>query len=215
MKHALLTLAFILSPALAFAGTNGDAPAPVKLSAKDQVEVTRIQAYLNNLKNISADFMQVTDQGGMMTGKIAIQRPGKMRVTYDAPSKDFIVADGGTVHIWDDELKSQTNVDEGSSLAEFILRDPIHLSGDVTLTKLEHFPAKIEMTLVQTDDPASGSLTLIFEDKPLKLRQWRVIDPQGHTTGVNLQNMREDVSFPASTFTFTPPSFGKGGGASK
>ena len=213
MKTYLLALALLISPSLAFAAEGGVTPA--KLSAKEQVEVTRIQEYLNNLKNISADFLQVTDQGGMMTGKISIQRPGKMRVVYDAPSKDFIVADGDNVHIWNDELQSQTNVEEGSSLAEFILRDPVHLNGDVTITKLQHYPAKIEVTLVQTDDPASGSLTLVFEDKPLKLRQWKVLDPQGHTTGVNLQNMREDVSFSSSTFSFTAPSFGKGGGARK
>ena len=67
---------------------------PAALSADDRADVQRIEAYLNNLKSISADFMQVDDSGQMMRGSIAIQRPGKMRVTYDAPSKDFIVADG-------------------------------------------------------------------------------------------------------------------------
>ncbi len=185
---------------------------PATLGAEDQNDINRLESYLNELKSISANFMQIDDQGGVMHGTIAIKRPGKMRVTYDPPSKDFIVADGETVHIWNDDLKSQTNVDEASSLAEFILRDPIKLTGkDVIITSLKHYPAKIEITLLQANDPGSGQLTLIFEDNPLLLRQWRVIDAEGRSTGVNLENEQMDVSFSPSTFSFVPPSFGKSG----
>ena len=183
------------------------------LTAADHRDIERIETYLNDLHSITADFLQVDDTGGMMHGKIAIQRPGKMRVTYDPPNKDFIVCDGDMVHIWNEDLKAQTNVEQGSSLAEFILRDPIKLAGDVTVTSFKRFPAKIEVTLAETKDPAAGSLTLVFEDYPLLLRQWKVLDPQGHLTGVNLENEREGVTFPASTFIFVPPNFGKGGKA--
>ncbi len=179
------------------------------LSTRDQSDLTRIETYLNGLKNVSARFLQVDDAGGLMHGSLSIARPGKMRVTYDAPNKDFIIADGSFVHIWNDDLKSQTNVEQGSSLAEFILRDPVRLGGDVTVTQIKHFPAKIEITLVQATDSAAGSLTLVFEDSPLRLRQWRVVDPQGQTTGVNLENMREDASFRPSEFVFVPPNFAK------
>jgi len=182
---------------------------PVHLTAQDKADLGRIEDYLNHLKNISADFLQVDDAGGILRGELAISRPGKMRVNYNPPNKDFIIADGSFVHIWNDDLKAQTNVEQGSSLAEFILRDPVKLSGDVTVTKIEHFPAKLEVTLVQSDDPGAGSLILVFEDKPLKLRQWKVIDAQGHMTGVSLENMSEGTVFPSNTFFFVPPNFSK------
>jgi outer membrane lipoprotein-sorting protein len=178
------------------------------LSAQDRADINRIEFYLNDLKNIAADFLQIDDRGGMLHGKLEIQRPGKMRATYDPPSADFIIADGDQVHIWNGELKSQTSVEEGSSLANFILRDPIRLGGDVTIVKFQRMPAKLELTLAQTKDPGAGSLTLIFEDHPLILRQWRVVDAQGRTTGVNLENERMDVSFPENNFKFIPPNFG-------
>ncbi len=211
-----LILPFFALLALSYPATAKDAGSKaveIKFSAQDRNDIARIEDYLNGLHSISADFMQIDEQGGMMRGKIAIQRPGKMRVTYDVPNKDFIVCDGDWVHIWNEDLKSQTNVEQGSSLAEFILRDPIKLSGDVTITSFKRYPAKIELTLSETDDPATGSLTLVFEDHPLLLRQWKVLDPQGHLTGVNLENQRADVEFPASTFRFVPPNFGKGGKA--
>ncbi|HEU0117000.1 MAG TPA: outer membrane lipoprotein carrier protein LolA [Alphaproteobacteria bacterium] len=204
-----LVLAFLfLVLALPAMAADDKATAPMQMDDKERFDLTRIEDYLNGLKSISADFLQIDDRGGIMRGTIQIQRPGKMRVNYDPPSKDFIIADGSNVHIWNDELKEQTNVDEGSSLAEFILRDPVKLSGDVVVTSFKRFPAKLEITLVQKGDPAAGKLTLIFEDQPLKLRQWRVLDPQGHTTGVNLENTREGVTFPAKTFQYIPPNFG-------
>ncbi|MDX2028664.1 MAG: outer membrane lipoprotein carrier protein LolA [Alphaproteobacteria bacterium] len=208
MRYLILALFLCLSPVAALAA-QVETTKPLKLSAQDRADIDRIETYLNALKSISADFMQIEDNGGIMRGTIAIQRPGKMRVTYDAPSKDFIVADGSMVHIWNDELQSQTNVEQGSSLAEFILRDPVKLSGDVTITKFERFPAKMELTLMEANDPAAGQLTLIFEDHPLILRQWRVMDPQGRTIGVNLENQKMDVSFKESTFNFVAPNFGK------
>jgi len=182
---------------------------PAHLTDRDRSDIARLQTYLNELKSVSADFMQINDMGEMRHGQIAIERPGKMRVTYAPPSKDFIVADGSMVHIWDAEMKQQTNVPVGSSIAEFILRDPIKLDGDVTVTRFARYPAKMELSLTSTKEPGEGELTLVFEDKPLKLRQWRVLDAQGRTTGVNLENAREGTSFPSGTFNFIAPNFGK------
>ena len=211
MKKLLLLIALGLAPLLSLSPACAAEPAaaPYTLTAQDKKDLPRIEDYLNGLKNISADFLQIDDAGGIMRGALAISRPGKMRVTYNPPSKDFIIADGSFVHIWNEDLKAQTNVEQGSSLAEFILRDPVKLHGEVTVTKVERFPAKLEVTLVQSNDPGAGSLTLVFEDKPLKLRQWKVVDPQGRMTGVSLENMSDGAVFPANTFIFTPPNFGK------
>lgn len=207
MKKLFLLMLLCLAPLAARADSSA-AQTPAAMPPQAIADLSRIEAYLNGLKNISADFLQVDDAGGIMRGEIAISRPGKMKVTYNT-NKDFIIADGSFVHIWDDQLQSQTNVEQGTSLAEFILRDPVRLHGEVTVTKFRKWPTKLEVTLVQTDDPGAGSLTLVFEDKPLKLRQWKVIDPQGHETGVNLENMSEGMVFPSSTFVFVPPTFDK------
>lgn len=203
-----LALTLLAPPAIAAQEAVGNIPHAAQLSSADRALLSRIETYLNNLKSVSADFLQINDSGNMRHGKIMIQRPGKMRVAYDPPSKDLIVADGTLVHMWDDELKQQSNVPEGSSLASFILRDPIKLSGDVTVTALEHRAATIEVTLVSKDDPGEGQLTLIFEDKPLQLRQWRVLDAQGRTTGVSLENAREGVTLDSNLFNFVAPTFG-------
>ncbi|MDD3181816.1 MAG: outer membrane lipoprotein carrier protein LolA [Alphaproteobacteria bacterium] len=215
MKHLILISTILLglaSATPAFAN-DGDKAAlkPAKLSAAERADVVRIESYLNDLKSVGANFLQVNESGALRHGAISIQRPGKMRVVYDPPDKDFIVADGSFVNIWDDEMKQQTSVPVGSSIAEFILRENIKLSGDIVITRYARYPAKIELSLVSAKEPGDGELTLIFEDRPLKLRQWRVLDPQGRTTGVNLENAHEGVTFPENTFVFISPNLGKSG----
>lgn len=180
-------------------------PPSASVVAQDKEDIARVESYLNHLKSLSADFIQVNDRGAIRYGVIAIERPGKMRVMYNPPDKDFIVADGSEMHIWDGETREESSISLGSTLADFILRDPIHLSGDVTVTKVVRSPAKLEITLRSTDDSGEGQLSLAFEDKPFKLRQWRVVDAQGSTTSVSFENSREGVSFPENTFNFAPP----------
>jgi len=216
-KHILLILVALALGAVAQPALCAEQPAvtPAKLTAAEQSDIARIESYLNELKSVGANFMQVNDTGALRHGAISIKRPGKMRVVYDEPDKDFIVADGSFVHIWDDEMQQQTNVPVGSSVAEFILREHIKLSGDVVVTRFARFPAKLEITIVSSKEPQDGELTLIFEDKPLKLRQWRVVDSQGRTTGVNLENAREGIEFPENTFVFVPPTLGKSGNSKR
>lgn len=212
LLRSLLVFVLVFSLGAPLVQAEDDAPSravPLRLSKRDQADVERLEQCLNNLKSFTAGFTQVNDQGQLRHGTLALQRPGKMRVTYDPPSEDFIVADGNNLHVWDSEMKQQSVVSLDSSLAAFILRSSIKLSGDVTLTALSRAPAKIEVSLVSTNDPAEGQLTLVFEDKPLQLRQWRVFDAQGRMTGVSLENVREDTTFPDETFHFIAPNFGK------
>ncbi len=211
----LLSILFCLAFGPVSAEAEGPAPKPAQLSQREQADVARIEAYLNTLKSVSARFLQVSDSGGLRHGTIAIQRPGKMRVTYDAPDKDFIVADGSFLNIWDGEMEQQTSIPLGSGIADFILREKISLSEDVVVTRFAYYPAKIEVSLVSTKEPGEGELTLIFEDKPLRLRQWRVVDAQGRTTGVNLEDARENTTFPEGTFNFMPPNIGKPRGSGR
>ena len=181
-----------------------------KLNAQEKVYVKRMEAYLNTFKNVRADFIQVSDTGGMRFGKISLSRPGKMRVEYTKPDNDFIIADGSMVHMWDDEIQSQSSVPVGEGIASYILRAPLKLTSDeIIITRFARYPNKIEVSFVSKETPEEGELTLVFEDKPLKLRQWKILDPQGRVTGVNLQNTQEDVKFAPNTFVFVSPKFGK------
>lgn len=204
LSAALLTPLPALLPSAAIA-----APAtPVSLSAQDQAVVAKVEEYLNGITTLQSKFLQVAPNGRQATGTFYLWRPGRMRLEYDRPLKDFIVADGSFVFYWDGEMRQQSSAPIGSTLADFILRKNIRLSGDVTVTDVFQAPGVIEVSLLETKDPGKGTLTLVFEDHPFQLRKWRVLDAQGMTTEVALLNPRTDVTFDREMFYFKEPQRG-------
>ena len=204
LSAALLAPLPALLPSAAIA-----APAtPVSLSAQDQAVVAKVEEYLNGITTLQSKFLQVAPNGRQATGTFYLWRPGRMRLEYDRPLKDFIVADGSFVFYWDGEMRQQSSAPIGSTLADFILRKNIRLSGDVTVTEVFQAPGVIEVSLLESKDPGKGTLTLVFEDHPFQLRKWRVLDAQGMTTEVALLNPRTDVTFDRDMFYFKEPQRG-------
>jgi outer membrane lipoprotein-sorting protein len=67
-------------------------------------------------------------------------------------------------------------------------------------------PGVLRVTLLDPDRPGDGSITLIFRDQPLELRQWKVIDSQGLVTLVALTGMRINLSLAPELFLFDDPT---------
>ena len=205
----ILLLLFLYVLLSGLSGRADAASTPAALSLADRADVGRIEHYLNDLKTLQARFLQVADNGNTATGNFMMERPGKMRLVYDPPVKDYVVSDGFFVFYWDGELQQQSSQPLGNSLADFFLRDTIKLSGDVTITRVARPPGAIEVSIIATDDPGNGELTLVFEDKPLRLQKWRVLDAQGLTTTVALSDMHTGVRLDDNLFVFHDPNFGR------
>ncbi|WP_188259870.1 LolA family protein [Azospirillum tabaci] len=184
------------------------APRAAALSAQDQTLVSQAESYLNGIGTLQSKFVQVAPNGHQTAGTFYLARPGRMRLEYDPPVKDFVVADGAFIFYWDGEMRQQSSAPIGSTLADFILRKNIRLSGDVTVTGVYQAPGLVEISLTETKDPGKGTLTLVFEDRPFQLRKWRVLDAQGLTTEVALMNPREGMQFDSKLFYFIEPSKG-------
>lgn len=183
-------------------------PGAEAISPQDAATIARVEAYLNGLHTLQAHFLQTTADGGVREGRVWLARPGKMRLEYAGAVKNLLVADGSFIHVWDDQAKTSSSVPLASSLAAILLRDPLHLSGDVAVMAVKNYPARIEITLVQRDNAAAGSLTMEFEDKPLRLISWRVLDASGAETRVALDAVQEGGTIPDSLFFYREPDFG-------
>ena len=133
-----------------------------------------------------------------------------MRFEYERPNTLALLADAGFVYQWDKELKQTTKVELRSTPAWFILRDPITFSSDVVVTRFEQGSGSIRVTVVEAAQPDLGSLTLVFTENPLTLRQWTVVDQQGRRTTVSLSDLQLGVALDPRLFQyqylFSPPS---------
>ena len=191
MKQFLLALA-----ALIFVS----APA----HADNSAAVQKAETYLRGLTTAKADFIQRSTLGGMLTGTFYLDRPGRLRFVYNEV-KDFIVADGYFIYFYDSELGEQTNAPIGQTLADFLLREDLKLSGDLKVTEVYDRGGFTHLTFVQSDDPGAGSVELVFSDIPYQLRKWIVTDAQGAITEIELKNMERDLELDNSLFGYIDP----------
>jgi outer membrane lipoprotein-sorting protein len=180
-------------------------PAAVKLSDRDRSDVARMVAYLNGIHTLQSHFQQIAADGADSSGMLYVERPGKMRLQYDPPVPVTIIADGSGIYYWDSKLEqlSQTLVED--TPAWFLLRPDIKAAGDVTVTRFEHQPGSLRLTMVETEHPELGSVTLTMSDQPLELRQWTVIDAQNRPVTVTLTDPRYGMPIAAATFEWFDP----------
>jgi outer membrane lipoprotein-sorting protein len=202
-RRFLLSLPFLLLLPLLLP-RHGHAQAPV-LSAQDRADIARVETYLNGLHNLKARFLQVAPDGRTSEGNAWISRPGRLRFEYDPPSPLLLVAGHGLVIFHDKQLMQTQNFFIGQTPLGILLSDNLKLSGDVTVTGVQRMPGQLQVTLLRTSSPGDGTLTLVFTDPPLALRQWEVVDSQRQSTRVTLFNVELGGTFDPKLFEFIDP----------
>lgn len=178
-------------------------PRPAQLSPQDQADLKRVQEYLNSIKTLQSRFQQYTQDGGVSSGTIYLQRPGKMRIVYDDPVPILIVATADTVYYYDKRLEQLSQIGIKDTPAWFLLRPEIKLTGDVTVTGLQRSPGVLRIAMTETKQADLGSLTLVLSDKPLELKQWTVVDAQQRPITVTLEDPRYGVQLSPLLFQWT------------
>lgn len=168
-------------------------------------DVGRAEAYFQNLKTAKARFVQTNPDGTQVKGTFYLSRPGKLRFEYDPPVKDFVVADGLFIYFYDAQLGQQTNAPISQTLADFLLRKNLKLSGDLKVTTIKRDGGLLQMTVVQAAEPNAGALTLGFTEAPFELKKWRVRDATGNLTEVELFDTQPNVSLPSKLFAYHDP----------
>jgi len=178
------------------------APTPAPLGAPDTLQLQRIAAYLNGIRTMTAQFQQIANNGGYSSGQLWVARPGRMRFEYAPPTPIVLLADSASVYYWDKALNQQSKFELRSTPAWFFLRDPISFGGDVVVTRFERAANAVRVTIAETAQPDSGSLTLVFTENPLVLWQWIVVDQQAKTTTVTLSDLQFGMALDPKLFQY-------------
>jgi len=197
MKRRTLVALGLLSPLAAYAQT----------SPQDRADLARVETYLNGVRNLHSRFQQVAPNGGASEGQAWLSRPGRLRFQYDPPSPFLLVGGSGLLVFHDAKLKQTSNIPLDSTPLGILLQDNLRLSGAVTVTRVARAPGQLQVSLVRTRTPQDGTLTLIFADQPLALRQWTVLDAQRQETRVTLYNVEMGGAFDPKLFQFIDPKF--------
>jgi outer membrane lipoprotein-sorting protein len=189
----------ILLAALSAAVLSLLAPLPVH-AQQGGIGVPQIEQYFNGIKSLKARFVQSNPNGSVVQGTLYVRRPGRMRFEYDAPSQLKIVADGRQVTMWDNATRDFGQWPIGWTAASFLVKDPLVLSGDLQVEKLERVNGMLEATMSQARKPQEGKVIVRLGENPLLLRGWTIIDNRGNRVTVSLSDMQTGLQLADSLF---------------
>lgn len=165
--------------------------------AKDAL-LARIEASLERIDTLSADFVQTTQEGLVRRGTLSLDRPGKLRFEYTDGTPLLLVSDGKILTFVDYDIGQVTRWPIEDTALGLLVEDNIDLAGDKRVAKVESDPASGTAWLTARDPerPQEGTLTLEFEPGAdgLTLRGWRIVDSRGALTQVQLHDMRRNLA---------------------
>ena len=166
----------------------------------EKISLNQLSAYLNDLKTAQADFTQISDDGTIMTGQLMLKRPWKIRFEYDQ-DKTLVLAEARTVAIFDPRGNPQPETYPlGKTPLKLILDRNINLGRANMVVGHSYDGTATTVVAQDSEHPEYGTLSLVFTDNPVQLRQWIVRDDAGSATTVVLGALDSSVKLSNQIF---------------
>ena len=181
------------------------------LSAEQRAEVDTLTQFVHQLKTFSADFIQqqVNARGQKQpasSGAFVLARPGQFYWEYQSPYVQKLIAKGGTLWVYDPDLKQVTindlSQDRGAPIGIFLGSKPLEAAFNISpqgtndglrwFALVERNPSG-DFTQLQVGMDARGIKAMVFTDK------------LGNRTTVQFSERKINQPVDSSQFVFTPP----------
>ncbi|MET0878932.1 MAG: outer membrane lipoprotein carrier protein LolA [Tardiphaga sp.] len=158
--------------------------------ATQKAQAAKVSAYLSSLSTLVGNFVQIGPDGSRTTGDFFIQKPGKVRFEYDAPTTIAMIADGQSLAVRDSRLATQDIYPLSQTPLRYLLSDRIDLMRDTNVVMVSGDELYTSVTIEEKNALVGTSrLMLMIGTKDGQLKQWTVTDPQGYDTTVAIYNL--------------------------
>ncbi|MEE6207457.1 MAG: outer membrane lipoprotein carrier protein LolA [Alphaproteobacteria bacterium] len=176
-------------------------------ASADKADLTKIENYLNNINTLKAGFVQISSNGGSAEGSLYISKPSKIRMEYTAPDDILVVGNGDYIIYNDRELDQITNIDYKDIPATMILTQKIKFDGsNLKVVDFYKDSGQTAITVETPKTPGVKPITLIFDNDPFRLKQWKVIDQQNIEVTISLYDIEQDAKLNDNLFKFDKKS---------
>ena len=158
--------------------------------ATQKAQAAKVSTYLSSLSTLTGNFVQIGPDGSRTTGDFYIQKPGKVRFEYDAPTTIAMIADGQSLAVRDNKLATQDIYPLSQTPLRYLLSDRIDLMRDTNVVMVSGDDLYTSVTIEEKNALVGTSrLMLMIGTKDGQLKQWTVTDPQGYDTTVAIYNL--------------------------
>jgi outer membrane lipoprotein-sorting protein len=168
------------------------------------IPLSTLSDYLNGLTTVETDFTQVNSDGTISTGKIFIQRPGRVRFEYAPPDRSLVIAGAGQVGIFD--AKSNQPPERyplKQTPLNLILAENVNLDQAEMVIGHREDGTSTRVLAQDPEYPEYGTIELVFTSDPVELRQWVITDDLGSQTTVILGELTKGGELKPSLFDIT------------
>ena len=162
------------------------------------VNTDKIINYLSSFNTLKSNFIQVNSNGDILTGKIALIRPGKFRIEYNETSL-LIISDGKKVAVINKDIKSISFYSLKDLPASMILFKDISLNA-IHLLKSKNLENKIEITFTTNKKKKDEIIQITFEKQPLIMKKWSIDGLNETKTEIMFNNLLLDNQIDAKLF---------------
>ncbi len=159
----------------------------------------KIADHFSSVTTMTGEFVQFGPKGEQTGGKFYLQRPGKVRFNYEAPSAYEVVSDGKSVAIDNSKLDTMDLYPLSKTPLKLLLDTRIDLSA----AKVKSVKEDEDLTTIQLADKSifgSSTITMMFDPKSYELRQWTITDSRGKDTTIMIFNVKQGVKIDPATF---------------
>ena len=177
-----------------------------------------LQAKYDRVADFSADFVHsyrggVLKQQATERGRLLVKKPGKMRWEYTAPERKLFVSDGRKIYSYIPQDKqvvvSTMPQDAEAPTPALFLTGKGNITRDFTVvfdTVADAPAGAVALKLTpRRREPEYESLTLVVEQKSMRLLMLITVDAQGGRSAFTFSNLKENIGVADNQFVFQMP----------
>ena len=170
----------------------------ISSSLKSDENIKKIFSYLENFSTLKSDFVQINNNGSILTGKILLSRPGKIRIEYNE-NPLVVISDGKKVATVNKKLKNVTFYSLNDIPIKMLLYNDFELE-KVKILNYREKDNNLFLNLTEKKFAEEGFVEIIFEKNPFQMKKWTVISNDQSKTEVLLNNLEFDLKIKKNKF---------------
>ena len=184
----------------------------------EEVALAALQKYYDECRDLHARFDQTSTliamgEPTLSKGSVVVQRPGKIRWTYDAPDSRVIVLDTREIRLYspEDRQIQIAPLEKGGvspTALSFLMgegRLEDEFSAQLVPQEAATGPPVLVLDLIPRGDPSFKSLRVWLDPKSHELRESLLVDLFGNTTRLALSAAKCNAGVPADAFRIDYP----------
>ena len=157
-----------------------------------------ILKYLQDFNSLNSKFIQINNNGEVLSGKILIMRPGKVRIEYrEIPL--LLISDGKKLASINKELKSITFYNLSDIPVNLFLYKNFKTEN---VKIIELYELENQVVVKFRDKKINDNfIEIIFEAQPFQMKKWTIFEGDYKKTEVLLDNLVLNENLNISSFT--------------